>query len=76
MQLRRTLCAASLLCGLGLPALLVSGGCGGSPSETRSELSKELKEQSAAHGKKMKEFFAAKKAEMKGNPKGKLPPGG
>jgi hypothetical protein len=43
---------------------MVSGGCGGSPTEgMRGEASEQLKEQSAAHGKKMKEFFDAKKAE-------------
>ena len=66
MQMRRTLCAAGLFYGLGLGALWVSGGCGGSPTETRGELSGQLKEQSVAHGKKMQEYYAAKKAAMKG----------
>jgi hypothetical protein len=66
MQLRRTWCAAGLLCGLGLSALSVSGGCGGSPTGTRADLSGKLKEQSEAHGKRMQEFYAAKKAGMKG----------
>jgi hypothetical protein len=62
MQMRRTLCAAGLLCGLGLGALMVSGGCGGSPPTMRDEATGKLKEQSAAHGKRMKEFYDAKKA--------------
>ena len=67
MRLRRPLCAAGLLYGLGLGALGVSGGCGESPTTgTRDELSGKLKEQSVAHGKKMQEYYAAKKAAMKG----------
>ena len=63
MRMRRTLCAAGLLCGLGLGALFVSGGCGESPTTgTRDEVSGQLKEQSAAHGKRMQEYYAAKKA--------------
>ena len=66
MQSRRALCAAGLWYGLGLGALWVLGGCGESPTEgTRNELSGELKERSAAHGKRMKEYYAAKKAEAK-----------
>jgi hypothetical protein len=65
MQLRRTLWAAGLFYGLGLGALGVSGGCGGSPTEQRSELSGQLKEQSVAHGKRMVEYYAAKKAAKK-----------
>jgi hypothetical protein len=71
MQLRRPLWAAVLLYGLGLGALGVSGGCGEAPTGTRGELSGELKEQSAAHGKRMKEYYAAKKAEKKGAVKGR-----
>jgi hypothetical protein len=70
MQLRRTWCAAGLLCGLGLLALSVSGGCGGSPPEMRGELSEELKAQGVAHGKAMQEFYAAKKANPVGGKKG------
>jgi hypothetical protein len=70
MQLRRTLCAAGLLCGLGLLATSVSGGCGGSPPEMRGELSEELKTRGAAHGKAMQEFYAAKKANPGGGKKG------
>ena len=33
---------------------------------TRAELSGQLKEQSVAHGKRMQEFYAAKKAAKKG----------
>jgi hypothetical protein len=55
-----------LFYGLGLAALWVSGGCGESPTGTRDELSGKLKEQSVAHGKKMQEYYAAKKAAMKG----------
>jgi hypothetical protein len=63
MPMRRTLCAAGLLCGLGLGALCVSGGCGGSAETgTRAEATGKLKEQSAAHGKRMVEYYAAKKA--------------
>jgi hypothetical protein len=67
MQTRRTLCATGLLYGLGLGALFVSGGCGGSAETgTRAEATGKLKEQSAAHGKRMVEFYAAKKAAPKG----------
>ena len=66
MQLRRTLCAAGLLYGLGLGAVFFSGGCGESSTGMRGEASGELKERSAAHGKKMQEYYAAKKAAMKG----------
>ena len=66
MPMRRTLCAAGLLCGLGLGALMVSGGCGGSTATTRDEATGQLKEQSAAHGKRMKEFYAAEKANKAG----------
>jgi hypothetical protein len=66
MQMRRTLCATVLFYGLGLAALWASGGCGESPTGTRDELSGKLKEQSVAHGKKMQEYYAAKKAAMKG----------
>jgi hypothetical protein len=69
MQLRRALCAAGLLCCLGLLALSVSGGCGG-PPETRGELSEEIKARGAAHGKAMQEFYAAKKANPVGGKKG------
>jgi hypothetical protein len=66
MQLRRTLCSAGLLYGLGLGVLSVSGGCGeSSTTGTRAELSGQLKEQSVAHGKRMQEFYAAKKAAKK-----------
>jgi hypothetical protein len=65
MQMRRTLCVAGLFYGLGLAPLWVLGGCGGSPPESRGELSGKLKEQSVAHGKKMQEYYAAKKAAMK-----------
>ena len=72
MPMRRTLCAAGLLCGLGLGVLFVSGGCGGSPeTETRDELNGQLKEKSVAHGKRMMEFYNTKKANKavgKGNP--------
>jgi hypothetical protein len=62
MQMRWTLSAAGL-CGLGLGALFFSGGCGGSPTTgMRAEVSGKLKEQSAAHGKRMQEYYAAKKA--------------
>jgi hypothetical protein len=70
MRVMRTLCAAGLLCCLGLGALTVSGGCGGSATEgMRGEASEQLKEQSVAHGKRMKEFYDAKKAATKGNPR-------
>ncbi len=66
MPMWRTLCAAGLLCGLGLGALFVSGGCGeSSTTGTRDELSGRLKEQSVAHGKRMMEFYAAKEAARK-----------
>jgi hypothetical protein len=65
MQLRRTLCAAGILCGLGVGALSVSGGCGESSTGTRDELSGQLKEQSVAHGKKMQEYYAAKKGKAR-----------
>jgi hypothetical protein len=67
MQTRRTFCAAGLLYGLGLGALFFSGGCDqSSTTGMRGELSGELKEQSAAHGKRMQEYYAAKKAAKKG----------
>ena len=67
MQSRRTLCTVGLLCGVGLGALWVSGGCGESPTVgARGELTGKLKEQSAEHGKRMKEYYTAKKAAMKG----------
>ena len=68
MQLRRILCSAGLLYGLGIGVLSISGGCGESSTTgtgTRAELSGRLKEQSVAHGKRMKEFYAAKKAGKK-----------
>jgi hypothetical protein len=56
-----------LLYGLGLGALFVSGGCGeSSTTGMRAEVSGQLKEQSAAHGKRMQEYYAGKKAAMKG----------
>jgi hypothetical protein len=63
MRLRRTLCSAGLVYGLGIGAISVSGGCG-EPSTTgaRAELSGQLKERSVAHGKRMVEYYAAKKA--------------
>ena len=71
MRLRRPLCAAGLLYGLGLGALVFSGGCGGSATEgMRGEASGKLKEQSAAHGKRMQEYYAAKKAAKKAAVKG------
>jgi hypothetical protein len=67
MQMRRTLCVTGLLYGIVLGALVFSGGCGGSATEgMRGEASGKLKEQSAAHGKRMQEYYAAKKAAMKG----------
>jgi hypothetical protein len=66
MQLRRTLCAAGVLYGIALGALSISGGCGESATGTRGELSGQLKEQSTAHGKRMQEYYATKKAAMKG----------
>ena len=67
MPMRRTWCAAGLLYGLGLGALFFSGGCGESPTTgMRAEASGQLKEQSVAHGKRMQEYYAAKKAAMKG----------
>jgi len=60
-----------LLYGLGLGALFFSGGCGDSPTGTRGELSGQLKEQSESHGKRMQEYYAAKKAAMKAPTKGK-----
>jgi hypothetical protein len=61
------LCAAGVLNGLAFGALLFSGGCGASPTEgMREEASGELKERSAAHGKRMQEYYAAKKAATKG----------
>jgi hypothetical protein len=63
MRMRRALWAAGLVCGLGLGALIVPGGCGGSPTTgTRGEMEGEAKERSAAHGEKMKEFMQTKKA--------------
>jgi hypothetical protein len=65
--MRRTWCAAGLLYGLGLGALFFAGGCGESPTTgMRGEVSGELKERSEAHGKRMQEYYAAKKAAMKG----------
>jgi hypothetical protein len=56
-----------LLYGLGLGALVFSGGCGESQTTgMRAEASGKLKEQSAAHGKRMQEYYATKKAAMKG----------
>ena len=66
MRMRRTFCAAGLLYGLGFGALFFSGGCGESPTGMRGEASGELKERSAAHGKRMQEYYATKKAAMKG----------
>jgi hypothetical protein len=55
-----------VLYGIAFGALSVSGGCGGSPTTgTREELSGKLKEQSASHGKRMQEYYAAKKATAK-----------
>jgi hypothetical protein len=66
MRLRRTLCSAGLLYGLGIGAISVTGGCGEpSTTGTRAELSGQLKEHSVNHGKKMMEFYAAKKAAKK-----------
>jgi hypothetical protein len=52
---------------------MVSGGCGGSATEgMRGEASEELKAKSAAHGKRMKEFYDAEKANKaakKGKPR-------
>jgi hypothetical protein len=58
-----------LLCGVGLGALGVSGGCGESPTEVRGELTGRLKEQSVEHGKRMKEYYTAKKASKPPTPK-------
>jgi hypothetical protein len=66
MRLRRTWCTAGVLYGLGLGAILVSGGCGESPTGARDELSGQLKQQSVAHGKRIKEYHSAKKETMKG----------
>jgi hypothetical protein len=61
------LCAAGLLYGLGLGTLFFSGGCSESPTTgMRAEASGKLKEQSEAHGKRMQEYYAAKKAALKG----------
>jgi hypothetical protein len=66
MQLWRTWCTAGLLISLGLGVLSVSGGCGEAPTGARDELSGQLKKQSVAQGKRMQEYYAAKKAAKKG----------
>jgi hypothetical protein len=72
MQLRRTWCTAGLLYGLGVGVLSVSGGCGeSSTTGMRDEASGQLKEHSVAHGKRMQEFYAAKKAAKNAALKGK-----
>jgi hypothetical protein len=58
-----------LLCGVGLGTLWVSGGCGESPTEVRGELTGRLKEQSVEHGKRMKDYYTAKKASKAPMPK-------
>jgi hypothetical protein len=61
---RRSFCAAGLLYSLGLGALGVAGGCGGSATEgMRGELEGELKEQSVKRGKRAMEYRNAKNAE-------------
>jgi hypothetical protein len=63
---RRAFCAAALLYGLGLGALGVAGGCGGSATEgTRSEAEGQLKEQSVQRGKRAMEYHNAKNAEKR-----------
>jgi hypothetical protein len=58
-----------LLYGVGFAALWVSGGCGESPTGVRGEATGRLKEQSVEHGKKMKEYYTAKKASKAPMPK-------
>ena len=54
MRITRTLCAVELLCGLGLGAMTVSGGCSGPPAAvTENEQTKKVAED---RGEKMKNF--------------------
>ena len=60
MRMMRTLCAAGLLCGLGLGAMTVSGGCGGPPTGTQIIEDAKAKEVAQNRAEKMKEFLAKK----------------
>jgi hypothetical protein len=63
MHSRRSLCAAALFYGLGLVALVFSGGCGESGTEgVRAAPEGQLKEQSVKHGKRMMEYYKEKNA--------------
>jgi len=62
----RTLCAAGLLCGPGLAAMTVSGGCGGPPATgTQVVEDAKAKEEAQNRADKMKEFMAQKKQTRK-----------
>ena len=60
MRMTRTLWAAGLLCGLGLGAMTVSGGCGGPPTGTQIIEDAKAKEVAQNRAEKMKEFMAQK----------------
>ena len=61
MRMTRNLCAAVWLCGLGLGAMTVSGGCGG-PPPTGTQIIEDAKAKEVAQNRaeKMKEFLAKK----------------
>jgi hypothetical protein len=62
MRIARTVCAAGLLCGLGLGAMSVSGGCSEPPAQiTENEQTKKVAQD---RGEKMKNF--RKEMETKG----------
>ena len=63
MRIVRTVCAASLLCGLGLGLMSVSGGCSEPPAHV--EENEQAKKAAQQRGEKMKDF----RKEMEGKAK-------
>jgi hypothetical protein len=62
----RMLCAAGLLCGPGLGAMTVAGGCGGPPpTGTQVIEDAKAKEEAQNRAEKMKEFLAKKAQSQK-----------
>ena len=69
MRMMRTLCAACWLCGLGLGAVTISGGCGGSTSTgTQVVEDEKAKEEAQNRADKMKEFLAQKAQQSRKGP--------
>jgi hypothetical protein len=62
----RTLCGPALLCGLGLAATAVTGGCGG-PPPTGAQVVEDAKAKEAAQSRadKMKAFLSQKAQQPK-----------